>query len=241
MNFSLITELCESKLIPSKPSLKQWDEADLRELAYMYFLATRILLANADTKQWANAYLERTIHANNFDTWRSDANDFYVLLYALSSDDQFKSAKTISINPVREWMHHTHSEDFAQRTQRLFARLDGMFHVSNSAFKAMRRVVAHWETQDQRERDAVLAKVIAQIKKLAPKSELLVKLKSLLQHQDDAIKESASSGATGAASVATVVGGLGAGFAPDETWRGIYGSTKPVVIRRNPAKKPKRA
>lgn len=46
------------------------------------------------------------------------------------------------------------------------------------------------------------------------------------------IKETASSGATGAASVATVVGGLGAGFDPNGD-KGIYqSSTKPVLIKR---------
>lgn len=61
-------------------------------------------------------------------------------------------------------------------------------------------------------------------------SELLSHLK-LLQRKMD---ESASAGATGAASVATVVGGLGAGFDPDGDWRSIYGKKKkkPVVLRR---------
>ena len=45
------------------------------------------------------------------------------------------------------------------------------------------------------------------------------------------VKENASSGATGAASVATVVGGLGAGFDP-KGHKGIYQNSKPVVIKR---------
>jgi len=46
------------------------------------------------------------------------------------------------------------------------------------------------------------------------------------------IKETASSGATGSASVATVVGGLGAGFDPNGD-KGIYEiSKKPLLIKR---------
>jgi hypothetical protein len=51
------------------------------------------------------------------------------------------------------------------------------------------------------------------------------------------IIENASAGATGSASVATVVGGLGAGFDPNGD-KGIYQKTpkikKPLLIRRAP-------
>ena len=48
------------------------------------------------------------------------------------------------------------------------------------------------------------------------------------------IKETTSSGATGSASVATVVGALGAGFDNDYS-KSIYGDKKkPVIIKRIP-------
>ena len=48
------------------------------------------------------------------------------------------------------------------------------------------------------------------------------------------IKETASGGATGASSVATVVGALGAGF-DDDFSKSIYGEKKkPVIIKRIP-------
>lgn len=40
------------------------------------------------------------------------------------------------------------------------------------------------------------------------------------------IKETSTAGGTSAGSVATVVGGLGAGFAPAEDWRSIYPKKK---------------
>ena len=52
------------------------------------------------------------------------------------------------------------------------------------------------------------------------------------------VKETCSSGATGSASVATVVGGLGAGFDPNGD-KGIYEKPKkqkPMMIRRIPKK-----
>lgn len=232
IEFSLITELCESHLIPSRSSLQKWDEKPLRELAYMYFLALRILLADAETAKWAQHYAEKTAHTGNFEQWRTDGNDLYVLLYALSSDEHC----SISPSSVRDWLRHTLSNDFDARTHKLFNRLDGMFHVSKSALKILRREIAHWTEIEARERDAAIVKIIQHIRRLAPNSELLGHLKQISkQFDDDDIKESASAGATSAASVATVSGGIGAGFAPDETWRGIYAkpkdkAKKPLVI-----------
>ena len=53
------------------------------------------------------------------------------------------------------------------------------------------------------------------------------------------IVESASAGATGSASVATVVGGLGAGFDPNGH-HGIYqqAKKKPIVLKHMTAEKP---
>lgn len=53
------------------------------------------------------------------------------------------------------------------------------------------------------------------------------------------IHETSTAGATGAGSVATAVGALGAGFDPDGDWRSIYPKNKqkkqnkPIVIKRN--------
>ena len=238
-DYCLLAELCESRLIPSQTSLKEWDGDKLRKLSYLYLLGLRILVANADTKEWASAYLARCIHANDFAKWRNDANDLYVMLYALSNDDNFKSTPGFAVSPIRDWMKHPVGPDREERVHRLFNRLDAMFKITDSGWKAMRRNIASWPEVDARERDALLEKIIQQIVKLAPKSEILAKLKSVAaDFAEDDIKESATAGATGAASVATAIGGLGAGFDPDGDW-GIYEPAKPkakkaavAVIRR---------
>lgn len=241
--FFLLTELCESRLIPSRASLKKWKEKPLRELTYLYFLAMRMLLADVETKNWAKNYAEKTAQVGDFDKWRTDGNDFYVLLHALSSDAVFiDSKRSISANAVRDWLRHTSSHDFDARTHRLFNRLDAMFHIDTTALKTLRRTVMHWTKTEARERDDALVKIIQRIKKLAPNNcELLTRLKDISQqYNDDEIAESASAGATGAASVATSIGGLGAGFDPNGKWRGVYNNkakkppkkVKTLIVRR---------
>lgn len=238
MSYSLIIELCESRLIPSRSSLKKWDEIRLTDLCYLYFLALRILLDDGATKTWAERYCAKTAHNHNFDVWRTDGNDFYVLLYALNSDKEFQNShRSISVSMVRDWLLHVKSQDFDARTQQLFNRLDAMFRVTSSNLKAMRRTITHWSKIDGREREDVLDKIIQQIKTLANNSELLIQLKLISKQYDgvdDAVSESASAGSTGSASIATVVGGLGAGFDPTAHWRSIYGNkskTKAVESR----------
>jgi hypothetical protein len=236
VSYSLLIDLCESRLIPSRNSLTKWDAKSLRDLSYLYFLALRILIADSETKTWAMHYAEKTAQASNFDQWRTDGNDLYVMLYALSSDAEFDDAKcSISTSSVRDWLRHGKSNDFDARTHKLFNRLDGMFHVTTSAFKTMRRVVSHWPEADAREQQSVLTDIIQQIHKLAPSNcELLAHLKKI---SIDDIVESATSGATSVASVTTTVGGLGSGFDANQKWRGIYdkkpkSKVKTVLIRR---------
>jgi hypothetical protein len=231
MAFEFLNDLCESHLIPSKTSLKRWDAKKLSDLAYLYFMGLRVLLADDDTKQWAKDYCKKAGEPNDFKGWRTNGNDLYVLLHAFDDDDdEWKSVAFEKIHlssaMVRHWLrNHTKEE-----THKLFMRLDGMFNISDSAMKSMRRSITDWEDMDRDDRHDIVTKLIQMVHTRAPSnSEILPQLKKL---QD--IKEAASVGATGAASIATSVGGLGAGFDPDADWRSIYSTKKkkPIVIRQ---------
>ena len=234
--FPFLSDLCESHLIPSKGSLKHWKNVKLAELCYLYFIGLRILLANPPSQEWTRKYCGHAGEPNDFKSWRTNGNDLYVMLYALTNEDHYRFIEdgNVDISPslVRHWLRHIATHEDEPDTRRLFMRLDGMFHITNSAMRSVRRVVTDWTDADRRERDDVLAKLIQMIYMRAPtNSELLPHLKLLQKKMD----ESASGGATGAANVAAVVGGLGAGFDPDGDWRSIYGSKKkkkPIVLRR---------
>jgi len=154
------------------------------------------------------------------------------MLYALSSDESELDKLDISSSVVRHWLRHISTDDDDEDTHRFFMRLDGMFRISNSSMKSMRRTVLNWDDVDKRERRDVVNKLIQMLHDRAPSnSELLPKLKSLYSE----MKESASGGATGASSIATAIGGLGAGFDVDGHDKSIYHnnkSKKPLVIRR---------
>lgn len=222
--YAFINDLCESHLIPSRTSLKHWKISKLTDLCYLYFLGLRILLDDKTTQDWARKYCDDAGEQTDFSLWRNNANDLYAMLFALTSEDT-----NLSPGIIRHWLRHmaTHTDEDA--THRLFMRLDSMFKVSSGTMRSMRRIVMEWDDADTRERHDVLIKLIQMIHTLAPSnSELLPELKKL-SHQ---MSESASAGATGAASVASVVGGLGAGFDPDGD-HGVYEKKKkPAILRR---------
>jgi hypothetical protein len=242
IHYSMLLDLCESRLIPSRLSLKKWHIKALNELAYLYFLALRILLSSDDTKHWAKDYCAR-VARSDFETWRTDGNDFYVLLYAVSNEED-NSKSSISTHSVHDWLRHAGTPTFDAQTQRLFNRLDAMFRIDNSTLKTSRRLIMHWSQTDARERQDLIDKLILQIRKLGPRSELLDHLKHLSQQytadDDDTVYEAASSGGTGVASVATAVGGLGSGFDPsgEGLEKSIYSkkSKKIPLVRRNSSK-----
>lgn len=229
--FAFINDLCESHLFPSQTSLKKWKSTKIAELAYLYFLGIRILLHK--DKTWAEAYCKKAGEPNDFSSWRSSGNDLYVMLHALTADPNDEDSKVtddIHITPgvIRTWLRHPEES----KTHNLFVRLDGMLHISNSTMKSLRRIVGQWDKSDEAEQRATLTKIIQLIHARAPSnSEILPKLKNFLT-----IDESASMGATGAANVATAVGGLGAGFDPDGEWRSVFPrkkqAKKPVVLHR---------
>jgi hypothetical protein len=197
----------------------------MSELCYLYFIGLRILLEADSTKAWAQNYCGKTGEPNDYKSWRSNVNDLYVMLFALHDTEQLPPSPNI----IRIWLRHIATHDDKDATHRLFMRLDSLFHITNGTLKAIRRQALHWEEVGDRERHDVLIKVINLIHSRAPSnSEILPHLKNLAK-----LDESASSGATGAANIATAVGGLGTGFDPKGN-RGIYSKKKPVVIKRSP-------
>ncbi len=234
MSFDFIKDLCESRLIPSKTSLTKWKGKDLAELAYLYILGLRVLLSGED-RSWAEKYCKKAGEQKDFSEWRNSGNDLYAILYALDNDIDETKIKSetnvsISVSLLRHWLMYPAK---TEEIHKLFARLDAMFGITNSAMKSMRRIVMNWEDADEKEKSDVLDKIIQMIHaRAASNSEILSHLKKMNKELDDDLNEAATTGATGAASVATVGGTLGAGFDPDGQWRSIYGNTKPVVIKR---------
>ena len=163
--FPFLIDLSESHLIPSRKLIKNWKVNKLAELCYLYFIGLFILLANFNTKKWARDYCASVADHNDFLQWRTNGNDLYVMLYALSSDEtDIKDAKSLdklNISPsiIRHWLRHTVTHDDDEDTHRFLLRIDNMFQITNTPMKALRRIVTLWHDTDVTQRHEVIVKL----------------------------------------------------------------------------------
>jgi hypothetical protein len=207
------------------------------------------------TKLFAEKYCRKTVQAGNFKTWRADSTDIYVMLYGLISDEAKLDKNDhhlrifMPIDPllIYQWFRYAADKHLDKNlNKRLFVKLDTMFRIKDSSLRAIRRLVMDWEDITVSQKRLALTRLLQYMRTRAAKGELLQKLNhvAVLHNLEiDDVKnpetgrlkevsflqslalESATAGATGAASVATVVGGLGAGFDADYS-RSVYPAPK---------------
>lgn len=230
---SILNELSESRLYPSRQSLKKQNFNDLAETVYLLILVLRVLVWEDETATWAKNYLKKTYRAD-YSNWRSDATDLYVALYALSQGEYGGGGKkTMSVTLINRWfkamIQRTTSEDDMRI---LFLRMDSLLHVKSSPLKALRRDIMDYPDLSRAEQESVVVRLLTRVRAKTAWVELARKLRAIKTEMDD-LNENATAGSTSSANVATVAGGIGAGFDPNGD-KGIYQTKakKPVVLRR---------
>jgi hypothetical protein len=261
--FATIQEISESKLIPSRAFLRDYDSEDLAELAFIHILSLRILLDEPVLKPFPQFYCRKTIRYGNFTTWHIDSTDLYVMLYGLISNEaKYDSSQhrlhvhmPVDALLLYRWLRAAADQHLdTALTHRLFVRLDTMFRVKNSSLRAIRRLVMDWDEITTQQRRLALTRLLQFMRTRAPKGELLAKLNRVAvlrnleidnvanpetgEEKPGAIlrdlerrrtPETATAGATSAGNIASVPGGLGAGFDDDHS-KSVY--PPPKIIRR---------
>lgn len=243
MSFSFISQLSESSLFPSKASLERYKAKQIGELTFLYLCAMRIAFLEEETSRWAREYARKTVTWGNFDQWRNNATDLYVLLHALKPEQHEQGAGWYPLNHklVLGWLKETamgHPHD--EQTRRLLVRLDFDLRISDVAMRSLRRMIMDWPTLDSSDKKLALTRLHLMLRSRAPKSEILDHVKYLMDRELE-LREDATSGASASSNVATVAGSLGAGFDAAGDW-GVYSkptkkkeADKPLVLRRPPA------
>jgi hypothetical protein len=245
--FEFIANLSESLLFSSKTAVESYKEKELAEIAYLSIITLRILLWSDEFKDVAKSYCKRTTHGSDFESWRTDATDLYAAMYGLVNDsDRYE----LCSKKVWLWLHKASQGHLSHnKSDELFVKLDYYFHINNESMRAVRRLAMEFYKLNRTEQKLCITRLIQLLRHRALKSELFKELKEYASTHNYEIKdandpenkpnilkgfhENASAGATSAASIASVAGGLGAGFDNDYS-KSVYGKQKPIVIRRNP-------
>jgi hypothetical protein len=255
MSFDFIANLSESSVFSSKAAIEKYTTEELAELAYLFIVTLRILLWNDDTKTWAKEYCHKTTRANDFKSWRTDSTDLYAAMYGLVVD---KEDHSFSPRVIWTWLHKASQGYLSEQNSReLFFKLDSYFHIRHESMKAIRRLVMEFPDLKIIEKKLAITRLLQLLRHRAGKSELLKELTDLSKHhhfeikdahdpeekkynfisnlKDKQVSENATAGATSAASIAAVAGGLGAGFDNDYS-KSIYGKKPkekpPLILKR---------
>jgi hypothetical protein len=188
MIYSLLNELSESALFPSRKSLGKYDPQEISELAYLHIIGINILLLEEYSHVWAVNYSKKTTRASNFRKWRNDATDLYVMMHALtdstehlgddSEADYYRDGLSIYPTLIYRWLVNAPVEKEAD-TKRLFTKMDQMFRIRNGSMRAIRRLVQDWENLSTYDRKLAMTRLLQFMRSRCPKSDILTQLTKL--------------------------------------------------------------
>lgn len=173
--YSLLGDLTESRMYPSKSTLEKEDFESLTETTHLLILALRILLCEDDV--FADRYVRRTIAATNFKSWRTDGTDLYIALHALSTGKYMAGdyPETISVLAIQRWLKEMSISNATdeQETRKLFLRMDRLLFIKEASMLAVRRLVMDWPDLDKREKKLATTRLLQMLRARCPKNDLL--------------------------------------------------------------------
>lgn len=168
--------------------------------------------------------------------------------------EKFLRAVAVDDVAVLRWLRNeAHEIKHEPQTRALLISLDRMLNVRDTSLRAVRRLATDWPRLEHHQRRMVFTRLIQLLRHRAQRADILPRLQDMAARRDLLIPdaadpeetppkrmgflsslatESATAGATASSNVATVAGGLGAGFDGDHS-RSIYGKPKkPILLRR---------
>lgn len=188
-----LQSLSESKLFPSKASLARKRDGEVAELAYYYLLAIRVLRLEDETQRWAKRYAKKTAEWGNFEKWRDSANDLYCLLHRLNDvdhPDKGKAPFPVDLAMIQRWLANEGRGEHDNRlARRILTGLDFSLKIKSQTAKSLRRIVMDWDEQDTDDKLIYLTKMVNALHTKAPRSEILIELKKLVEIFEDEVNE----------------------------------------------------
>lgn len=171
-SFSIIHELSESKMFPSAATLGRRSEDDIAQSLHLYLVALRIVLIEPETEAWARTYVRRTLRHDDITSWRTDANDLSVLMYAVG-----QQGRRFDMDVLRSWLRAAVNEhEREDLVRRIFVRMDTDLGVTDASLKAVRRLVMEWPDLSDKERVLAMTRLLQMLRSRCPRAEILPQL-----------------------------------------------------------------
>jgi len=190
IEYSIINNLTESRAFRSRQDLGKFTAPKIGELVYAYIIALSIMHNEYKYKKMAQDYSSRTLSYNNFDFFRTNGTDLYLLIHSIlgkgsiiqfdkdSSSDKYVErlqSNTLSIKNILNLIGKSNLSNLSTELMRIERELK----VNNSTLKKSRRMVGDYSKLKQKERYTLLINIEQYIRKVLPKSELYGILQSM--------------------------------------------------------------
>ena len=187
MELEFITELCESRLIRQKKQIKQFTAKDAADLVFLYCCTLTILKNEFKYAPVASSYAKKTVMFNNWDVFRMNGTDLYVLLVGLVGTDDTSSlfsdkeasqlfVDNVKVNQtqLKTWFRFTGKARVNKSfdSQFLF-RLERQLQVNNSQYKSIRRLASDWANLKHGQKTLVITRILQAFRARARRSELM--------------------------------------------------------------------
>jgi hypothetical protein len=187
MKLEFINELCESRLIRQKRHLNRYTAKDAADLVFLYACMLTILKNEFKYAPVAAQYAKKTVMFNNFNVFRVNGTDMYILLTGLTGTDDtsdmfadkeasslFLADLRINVPQLKEWLRLT-SKGITRKSidSSFLYRLERQLKIDNSQYKSARRLASDWSNLKHGQKTLVITRITQALRSRAMRSELM--------------------------------------------------------------------
>ena len=186
MELVFINELCESRLIRTKKQVKKYTAKDAADLVFLYACILVILKNEFKYAPVAMAYSHKTRMFANFNVFRTNGTDMYVLLCALVGTDDtntlladqeasqvFISSLSLNQPQLKQWLNYTAKGRVNKAVDGQFLyRLEKQLRVDNAQYRSVRRLAMDWSNLKHGQKTLIVTRCLQALRMRARRSEL---------------------------------------------------------------------
>lgn len=197
MELEFINDLCESRLVRQKKQIKKFTAKDCADLVFLYACIITILKNEFKYAPTAMAYAHKTRMFANWNVFRTNGTDMYVLLCALiGSDDTntlmadqeasqvFRNSLNVNQPQLKQWFAYSaKGKVHPQIDGQFLFRLEKQLRVDNAQYKAIRRMCSDWGNLKHGQKVLIVTRCLQALRMRARRSELYPVLMKLTKEK----------------------------------------------------------
>ena len=187
MELDFINELCESRLVRTKKQIKKFTAKDAADLTFLYACTLVILKNEFKYAPIAMSYATKTKMFSNWNVFRTNGTDMYVLLNSLIGTDDtntlfsdqeasqvFRNSLKINQPQLKAWLAYTGKGKVDRTIDGQFLyRLERQLRVDNAQYKAIRRLSVDWPNLKHGQRTLIITRTMQAFRMRARRSEFM--------------------------------------------------------------------